>query len=105
MPGAVVAALGLPGRGQARDVVAAWLAPRHALLVLDNCEHLVAACADFCQSMLERCPQLSIFATSREALGVAGEARWPVPSLAVIDSIELFEARARLVLPDFKVAA
>jgi predicted ATPase len=41
----VLAALELPGRGEPRDAVVAWLAPRQALLVLDNCEHLVAACA------------------------------------------------------------
>jgi predicted ATPase/DNA-binding CsgD family transcriptional regulator len=105
MPGAVVAALELPGRGQPRDVFVAWLAARRALLVLDNCEHLVAACADFCQAVLKHCPQLTILATSREALGVAGEARWPVSSLAVRYAIELFEARAQLAVADFKVDA
>ena len=103
--GAVVAALELPGRGPAQDVVASWLAARKALLVLDNCEHVVAECAAFCQRILERCPQLSIIATSREALGVPGEARWPVASLRDPDAVLLFEARARLVSPDFKMAA
>src|SRR5450759_212072 len=72
--GAVVGTLQLPGRGSAQDVVASWLAARKALLVLDNCEHLVTDSAAFCQRVLERCPQLSIIATSREALGVPGEA-------------------------------
>ena len=102
--GAVVGALELPGRGTAQDVVASWLAGRKALLVLDNCEHLVADCATFSQRMLERCPELSILATSREALGVPGEARWPVTSLRSADALLLFEARARLVAPDFKMA-
>ena len=102
--GAVVATLELPGRGPAQDVVASWLAARKALLVLDNCEHLVADCAIFSQRMLERCPQLGIIATSREALGVPGEARWPVASLRDPDAVLLFEARARLVSPDFKMA-
>ena len=103
--GAVVATLELPGRGFAQDVVASWLAARKALLVLDNCEHLVADCATFCQKMLERCAQLNIIATSRESLGVPGEARWPVTSLLDVDALHLFEARARLVSPDFKMAS
>ena len=105
MPGTVVSALDLDGRGRAKDVVAVWLAAKQTLLVLDNCEHLVAACADFCQELLDRCPQLTIIATSREHLGVAGEARWPVSSLAAPHAVELFEARARLAVPDFKVIA
>lgn len=103
--GAVVATLKLSGRGPALDVVAASLADRQAVLVLDNCEHLVAACADFCQAVLGRCPQLAIVATSREALGVAGETRWPVSSMHATDAVQLLETRARLVLPDFKVMA
>jgi predicted ATPase/DNA-binding CsgD family transcriptional regulator len=102
--GAVVAGLELPGRGSAQDVICSWLAARKALLVLDNCEHLVAECAAFSQRVLERCPQLYIVATSREPLGVPGEARWPVSSLRDPDALLLFEARARLVSPDFKVA-
>jgi predicted ATPase/DNA-binding CsgD family transcriptional regulator len=102
---AVVATLELPGLGPAQDVVASWLAARKALLVLDNCEHLVADCATFGQRILERCPQLNIIATSREPLGVPGEARWRVASLPDPDAVLLFEARARLVAPDFKVAS
>ena len=102
--GAVVASLELPGQGSAQDVVCSWLAARRALLVLDNCEQLVAECAAFCQTALERCPQLNIIATSREPLGVPGESRWPVASLRDPDALLLFEARARLVSPDFKMA-
>ncbi len=102
--GAVVATLELPGRGTAQDVAASWLAARKALLILDNCEHLVAECAAFCQRVLQRCPELNILATSREALGVPGEARWPVSSLGDPDAVLLFEARARLVSPDYKMA-
>jgi non-specific serine/threonine protein kinase len=74
------------------------------LLILDNCEHLVAACARFCQAMLQACPHLTIMATSREALGVPGEVRWAVSSLHDSDALHLFEARARLVSPNFKIA-
>ena len=101
---AVVANLELPGRGSPRQVAASWLASRRALLILDNCEHLVAECASFANALLERCPSLTILATSREPLGVPGEVRWPVSSLGDPDALNLFEARARLVLPDFKVA-
>jgi non-specific serine/threonine protein kinase len=103
--GAVIGALELPGQGPARDVVASWLRARKALLILDNCEHVVADSAAFCHRVLERCPQLSIIATSREGLGVPGEARWPVSSLRDAEALLLFEARARLVAPNFKMAA
>jgi non-specific serine/threonine protein kinase len=104
VPGAVLATLELPGRGLALDVVASWLAGKKALLVLDNCEQLVAECAAFGQAALARCPRLTIIATSREALGVSGEVRWPVSSLPEADAVQLFEVRARLVAPNFKAA-
>src|SRR5260370_18699657 len=73
VPGAAVAALQLPGRGPAQEVVTAWLSARKAILVLDNCEHLAAACAQFCQTALERCPELTIIATRRQSLRGPGE--------------------------------
>jgi len=103
--GAVVGTLELPGRGPAQNVAFSWLAAKRALLILDNCEQLVADCAAFSQAALERCPQLTIIATSREPLGVPGEVRRPVASLRDSEALQLFEARARLVSPDFKVAA
>ena len=103
--GAVVSALELRGQGTAQDLVIAWLATRRALLILDNCEHLLGACADFCQVALERCPELTIIATSREPLGVQGEAQWPVSSMRAADAVRLFAARAALVRPDFNVDA
>ena len=102
--GAVFATLELPGRGSTEQVISSWLAAKRVLLILDNCEHLVAACARFCQAMLQACPHLTIMATSREALGVPGEVRWAVSSLGDSDALHLFEARARLVSPNFKVA-
>jgi predicted ATPase/DNA-binding CsgD family transcriptional regulator len=103
--GAVVSALELRGQGTAQDSVIAWLATRRALLILDNCEHLLGACADFCKVALERCPELTIAATSREPLGVQGEAQWPVSSMQATDAVRLFAARAALVRPDFNVDA
>jgi predicted ATPase/DNA-binding CsgD family transcriptional regulator len=103
--GAVVSALELRGQGTAQDVVIAWLATRRALVILDNCEHLLGACADISQVALERCPELTIVATSREPLGVPGEAQWPVSSMQAAEAVRLFAARAALVRPDFNLDA
>jgi predicted ATPase/DNA-binding CsgD family transcriptional regulator len=103
--GAVVSALELRGQGTAQDVAIAWLTTRRALLILDNCEHLLGACAGFSQVALERCPELTVIATSREPLGVPGEAHWPVSSMRAPDAVRLFAARAALVQPDFNVGA
>ena len=100
---AVVTTLELPGRGSPLQVVSSWLAPRRALLILDNCEHIVAACAAFCHELLAHCPDVTVLATSREALGVPGEVRLPLSSLGNPDALSLFEARAGLVSPGFKV--
>ncbi len=105
VPGAVVEALQLPRQGSAQEVVCAWLAARKAVLVLDDCEHVVAACAEFSQAILVRCPELTIIVTSREALGVHGEVRRPVLAMSVIDALQLFEARARLVVPNYAITA
>ena len=86
------------------------------LLLLDNCEHLVASCAAFCNVLLHACPELKILATSREALAVAGERSWQVPPLSSPDphvqaagelgrfeSVRLFVERARYRRPEFKL--
>jgi non-specific serine/threonine protein kinase len=96
-----------------------YLAPKKTLLLLDNCEHLVAACADLANALLRVCPKLQILATSREGLKLAGETTWPVPSLSVpslaggpstrsalvvlgqYESIQLFVERAKAVMPAF----
>src|SRR5207245_10792684 len=93
----------LPGRGPALQVVASWLAAKQALLILDNCEHIAAACATASQTLLEQCRELTILATSRGPIGVAGEARWPVRSLPARASLRLVRARARLVRPGVEV--
>src|SRR5262249_52971510 len=59
------------------------LRPKRLLLVLDNCEHLLEASARLADTLLRACPHLTILATSREALGIAGEHTWRVPSLVL----------------------
>jgi predicted ATPase/DNA-binding SARP family transcriptional activator/DNA-binding CsgD family transcriptional regulator len=65
------------------DTLVMTLRSKLALLVLDNCEHLVGAVAQLIAVLLDSCPRLRVLATSREALNVAGEVRWPVPTLSV----------------------
>ena len=84
--------------------------------MLDNCEHLLDACAALAEALLRGCPGVRVLATSREALGVAGEVAWRVPSLAHarprrtcrrwtelarVEAVRLFVERARLVQPAF----
>src|SRR5215212_5060399 len=91
VPQAVAAALGVqeqPGRSLTDTLVEA-LRKKKPLLVLDNCEHLIEAAASLVDVLLDACPRLRILATSREALDVAGEDRWPVPTLSVPDSRRL----------------
>ena len=84
VPAAVAAALGVVEQ-PAEPIVqtlARTLGSRQLLLVLDNCEHLVEACAELCADLLGACPGLQVLATSREVLGLRGEHAWPVPPLA-----------------------
>ena len=93
-----------PGRGKAwAEAVGRFLAPRRALLVLDNCEHLVESAAEVTIAMLAAARGLKIVATSREPLGVGGELTWAVPVLSDVDGVELFTDRARHVRPDFRL--
>ena len=119
LPQVLLFALGAPGltEGHARDAVIDYLKPRDALVVFDNCEHLVSASADLVDGLLRACPQLRVLATSREPLGVEGEVTWRVPSLsspdrntlplaaqlAACEAVQLFVERARLVLPGFEL--
>jgi predicted ATPase/class 3 adenylate cyclase len=65
------------------ETVTDYLRGKHLLLILDNCEHLVEACAQITNQLLHNCPNLKIIASSREALGIDGETVYSVPSLAV----------------------
>jgi predicted ATPase/DNA-binding SARP family transcriptional activator/Tfp pilus assembly protein PilF len=105
LPQHVLAALGFreePGHGPP-ETLAAHLGPRHLLLVLDNCEHLVGASAALAEGLLRSCPRLTVLATSREPLGVGGEVTWRVPSLSPAGAMALFVERARAVRPDIAV--
>ena len=101
----------LPGGGdgargaeaEALERLVAALAGRRALLVLDNCEHLVGAAATLADRVLAGCPGMRILATSREALNINGETLWPVGPLELPPSAALFEERARAVSPRFVV--
>ncbi len=84
------------------DTLIRFIADRQLLLVLDNCEHLLDGCAALITTLLAADPGLTIITTSREPIGVPGEATWPTPSLSLTDeAVELFTQRARLVRPDF----
>ena len=116
---AVAGALGVrvaPG-GPVLDAVTAWLRPRRLLLLLDNCEHLVGACAAFAEGALLAAPGLRVLATGREPLGISGEVLWRLPTLPAPDlqalpaaerlldfaAVRLFVERARGVNPGFSL--
>ncbi|CAL9537162.1 BTAD domain-containing putative transcriptional regulator [Streptomyces sp. enrichment culture] len=114
VPGAVVNALGLRetvlltgDRPAVHDdpvaLLVEYCAPRSQLLVLDNCEHLIGAAARLAETLLTRCPGLTILATSREPLGVPGESVRPVEPLSPEQAVRLFTARASAVRPDADV--
>ena len=87
VPQAVAFTLGVrerPGSSLTR-ALSDYLRSRNLLLILDNCEHLVEACAELAEALLRSCPGLRMLATSREALGITGEIAWPVPSLSLPD--------------------
>jgi predicted ATPase/DNA-binding CsgD family transcriptional regulator len=105
-----------PGR-PVTEAIVEDLRELEVLLVLDNCEHLVGACADLVGVLLRSCPHLGILATSREVLGIAGERNFPVSPLSLPDperpsafgsvaeyeAIRLFVERAQDVVPSFEL--
>lgn len=117
VPNAVASALGVseaPDR-TLTETLAALLEAKELVLVLDNCEHLVDACAELSNILLRSCPEMKVLATSREPLGVPGEVSWPMPPLSLpepkrgqapedllrSESVRLFVERARTGAPDF----
>jgi predicted ATPase/DNA-binding XRE family transcriptional regulator len=105
---AVASALGIqevPGQ-PVLEAVIGWLRGRRALLVLDNCEHLLAPCAATISAVLESCPDVTILATSREALNVAGEVVWRVgPLNADTDGLQMFVSLAARSSPEFQLTS
>jgi predicted ATPase/DNA-binding SARP family transcriptional activator len=126
VPLAVASALGArPQQGrELADILVDSLQTRELLLVLDNCEHLIASVARLVSLLISRCPQLTVLATSREALRIPGEQIVEVPPMAVSlpgtdpvlaqvdiegalgsDAVQLFAARAAAVRPGFAADA
>ena len=101
VPFAMTSGVGLvaPTQGDVAADLVRRLAERDMLIVVDNCEHVVAAVADLVQRIVERCPRVRIVATSREPLMVAAEQVFPVGPLPELDAVDLFLGRARSELP------
>ncbi|WP_037687596.1 AfsR/SARP family transcriptional regulator [Streptomyces aureocirculatus] len=112
VPGAVVSALGLrevvlrtseltAPQGDPVAQLVEYCAQRSLLLILDNCEHVIGAAAELVETLLTRCPGLTVLATSREPLGVPGERVRPVEPLPPDPAHRLFAERAAAVRPGF----
>ncbi|WP_406837893.1 BTAD domain-containing putative transcriptional regulator [Streptomyces sp. AHU1] len=111
VPGAVVSALGLRetvlianemtvAQDDPVTLLVEYCAPRGQLLILDNCEHVIDAAAELAETLLTRCPGLTILATSREPLGVPGELVRPVEPLPPDSAHRLFMERASVARLD-----
>src|SRR5579884_1546266 len=99
------------------DTITDRLASQEILLIIDNCEHVIATCSQFAKDLLAACPWVHLLATSREPLRVPGEFTYPVPSLALpaphppfelkafvqTEAVRLFAARAAARQPDFTI--
>jgi predicted ATPase/class 3 adenylate cyclase len=116
VPQALVTLFGLPddARRPAQMVLADYLREKTALLILDNCEHVIDACAQLVRHLLLQCPDIRVLASSREALGIEGEAALRVPSLSLppagnptletmrqSEAVRLFLDRAAVAMPGF----
>jgi len=112
----VAVSLGVPNAAGATraDTLADWLGQRELLLVLDNCGHIVTACAELVSQLLRLCRGLRVLVTSHVTLGIAGETVWPVTPLEVPEpysdestmiagsaAVQLFVERAAAVCPEF----
>jgi predicted ATPase/DNA-binding CsgD family transcriptional regulator len=121
VPQAVFGALGVHdlSAGATLSSLTEYLASKRLLLVLDNCEHLLDGCATLAAALIRSCPGLNVLATSRQALGVAGEVRMDVPPMSLpgdgdemsvqrlvsCDAVRLLAERAAAVVPGFTVDA
>ena len=128
VPQAVASVLGIPEpkKRLLADELIRHLRNSHALLILDNCEHLLDACAQLAEALLRDCPEIRVLVTSREPLGIAGEVVWTVPPLSLpelqpgqppdggdgalpayqqSEAVQLFVSRASSVLPGFTLTS
>jgi non-specific serine/threonine protein kinase len=121
VPQAVATALGIREEQQKPliDTLLAALGSRQLLLVVDNCEHLLAACSSLADRLLSACPRLRLLTTSREILHITGETTYVVPPLQLpdadahggprklrdVESVQLFVERAVASSPDFRLSA
>jgi len=119
VPQALASVLGVKedSGGSLLDALLGYLADKQVLLILDNCEHLVGACAKLAHDLLQAGPDIAVVATSRERLNVAGEHTYAVPTLPVpgnndvavepllrFGAVNLFVDRARAAQPSFKLS-
>ena len=106
-----------PGRSPMASVTET-IRNKHMLLLLDSCEHVVQACAEFANAVLRGTPRVHLLVTSREVLGISGEITWRVPSLSLpptpppppesldqYEAVGLFLERARAANPNFEITA
>jgi len=119
LPQAILSALGVKDQSgkEPLELLKTYLQEKTALIVLDNCEHLISASARVVNELLRAAPRIKVLASSREALGVRGEVSYPVPSLTLpslkhlpaieqlsqYEAVRLFIDRALLVSPHFVV--
>jgi non-specific serine/threonine protein kinase len=116
----IVASLFAVNEGPGEPLIATLgraLQRENLLLILDNCEHLIAACIELVSHLLRACPRIAILTTSREVLGISAESQWRVPpmrvahartlswpeQLADVEAAGLFVERARAVQPAFAI--
>jgi predicted ATPase/DNA-binding CsgD family transcriptional regulator len=120
LPVAVATAVGIAVRPRQPviETLIAAVGTGRVLVVLDNCEHLLQACAELVDRLARACPVLHVLVTSRAPLGVPGEIAWhvvplptpedaqmPLEQLAEVDAVRLFVERAHAALPDFSLTA
>ena len=105
VPHAVASVVGVKESGglPVSDALVQHFKERQMLLVLDNCEHLLAGCADLARQLLQSGPYCKLLASSREPLRIAGETTYPVPALSQGEALRLFEDRASKAKPGYRV--
>lgn len=115
--GAVMSVLGWHEKDNDIHALAKYIGGQSLLLILDNCEHLIENCARLTENLIQACPKLRVLASSREALGIAGEHPYRVPSLpfpdpkhlpsldgiATSESVRLFIERVKTFIPSFSL--